>query len=36
METETQQELNRFYRMLKWVGVIGIGILIGILFQKYN
>lgn len=34
METETQQELNRFYRMLKWVGVIGISILIGILLQK--
>ena len=33
-ETETQQELNRFYRMLKWVGVIGISILIGILLQK--
>lgn len=31
---ETQQELNRFYRMLKWVGVIGISILIGILLQK--
>ena len=34
METETQQELNRFYRMLKWVGVIGIAILIGILLRK--
>ena len=34
METETQRELNRFYRMLKWVGVIGISILIGILLQK--
>ena len=34
METETRQELNRFYRMLKWVGVIGISILIGILLQK--
>lgn len=34
MGTETQQELNRFYRMLKWVGVIGFAILIGILLRK--
>ncbi len=34
METEKQQELNRFYRMLKWVGVIGIAIVIGILLRK--
>ena len=33
-ETETQQELNRFYRMLKWVIVIGFAILIGILLRK--
>ena len=34
METETQQELNRFYRMLKWVGVIGFASVIGILLRK--
>lgn len=34
METETQQELNRFYRMMKWVGIIGFAILIGILLRK--
>jgi len=34
MEKKIQYELNRFYRMLKWVIVIGFAILIGILLRK--
>lgn len=33
-ETETQQELNRFYRMMKWIGALVIGVLIGVLFRE--